>query len=169
MLLAPFHQWKPVQDQVSSNGRERVWMSGPCDILDTTAGETYWVILKISSSIHFISVADGGRKQAAGKLFLLWDQRLFTGRLTVQGRRICFWLFFFFKKQKPTSPTRCLLPRCWAFLNFWGIQIWTSSKSNPTFNSYSQLSARRSLRAALWIITTLTDNKRVLSRLALNV
>lgn len=48
-------------------------MSETCDILDKTVGgqehtlpeqeptETYWVTLKISSSIYFVSVTDGGR------------------------------------------------------------------------------------------------------------
>lgn len=58
-------------------------MSGTCDILDPTVRgqehtlteqeptEAYWVTLKISSSIYFVSVTDGGRGLAAGKLFLL--------------------------------------------------------------------------------------------------
>lgn len=83
MLLAVFHQRKLARDQVSSNGGEKGCMSGTCDILDTTAGgqehtlpeqepaETYWVTLKISCSIYFVSVTDGGRRLAAGKLLLL--------------------------------------------------------------------------------------------------
>ena len=58
-------------------------MSGARDMLDTTLGgqertlpeqepaETYWVTLKISSSIYFVSVTDGGRRLAAEILFLL--------------------------------------------------------------------------------------------------
>lgn len=58
-------------------------MSGTCDILDTTVGgqehtlpeqepaETDWVTLKISSSIYFVRVTDGGRRLAAGEQFLL--------------------------------------------------------------------------------------------------
>lgn len=67
-----------MQDQVSSNGGERGCMSGTCDILDTTLGGqehtlagqelagTYWVTLKISSSIYFVSVTDGGRRLENG-------------------------------------------------------------------------------------------------------
>lgn len=58
-------------------------MSETCDIHDTTVGgqertlaeqepaETYWVMLKISGSIYFVSATDGDRKLAAGKMFLL--------------------------------------------------------------------------------------------------
>lgn len=128
MLLTLFHQWKPVQDQVSSNGGERVCMSGTCDILDTTVGrqehtlpaqepaQTYWVTLKISSSMYFISVTDGGRKRAAGKLFLLWDRRLFTDGSAAQGRRTLFVLL-------STSPARqCLLQGFSASEVLWGLR-----------------------------------------------
>lgn len=51
-------------------------MSETCDILGTTVGgqeptEIYWVRLKISSSIYFVSVTDGGCWLAAVEAFLL--------------------------------------------------------------------------------------------------
>lgn len=67
-----------MQDQVSSNGGERGCMSGTCVILDTTVGGQvhtlagqelagmYWVTLKISSRIYFVSVTDGGRRLENG-------------------------------------------------------------------------------------------------------
>lgn len=45
-------------------------MSEACDILDSTAGESYWVTLKFSRIIHFISFRDGDQKWSAGKQFV---------------------------------------------------------------------------------------------------
>lgn len=52
-------------------------MSETCDILDSTARESYWVTLKFSRIIHFISVMDGDRKRSAGRRFLSSEARGF--------------------------------------------------------------------------------------------